>query len=68
VTMPAPPDDDLDCRHASRLLSLANERALSQREHQALKHHLSECLMCRNFESQLEFLREAARRYAKRGD
>jgi hypothetical protein len=66
--MPAPPDDGLDCRHASRLLSLAHERELTQRERDALKHHLSQCLMCRNFESQLAFMREAARRYAKRGD
>jgi hypothetical protein len=56
-------DDDLDCRHASRLLSLAYERSLTPPERAALKVHLGECLMCRNFEAQLEFLRKAARRY-----
>jgi hypothetical protein len=59
------PEDDLDCRHASRLLSLSCERALTERERTALQHHLDECFMCRNFEAQLEFLREAARRYGK---
>ena len=63
--MSAPPDDDLDCRHASRLLSLAYERELTEPEKAALKHHLGECFMCRNFEDQLRFLREAARRYAR---
>ncbi len=56
-------DIDLDCREASRLLSLALERALSEEERIALRRHLDECLMCVNFESQLRFLREAASRY-----
>jgi len=54
----------LDCRQASRLLSLACERPLDEAERQALRRHLDACLMCRNFESQLEFLRTAARRLA----
>ena len=62
--MSVAPDDDLDCRHASRLLSLACERELTEGERAALRHHLGECLMCTNFEAQLGFLREAARRYA----
>ena len=56
-------DSDLDCREASRLLSLAFERALDDEERIALRRHLDECLMCVNFETQLRFLREAARRY-----
>ncbi|HZZ91735.1 MAG TPA: zf-HC2 domain-containing protein [Usitatibacter sp.] len=62
--MSQPPDDDLDCRHASRLLSLACERPLTEAERAALRQHLDECLMCTNFEAQLRFLREAARRYS----
>ena len=61
------PDDALDCRHASRLISLACERELTQAERDALRRHLDACLMCRNFEAQLGFLHETARRYA-RGD
>jgi len=63
--MSAQPDGDLDCRHASRLLSLACERELTDAEKAALKHHLGECYMCRNFDDQLRVLREASRRYGR---
>jgi hypothetical protein len=53
-------DEDLDCRHASRLLSLACERPLDANELRALKLHLGECLMCTNFETQLRFLHKAS--------
>ena len=53
-------DDDLNCRRASRLLSLACERPLDAAELRALKMHLDECLMCTNFEAQLKFLHKAA--------
>jgi hypothetical protein len=53
-------DDDLNCRQASRLLSLACERPLDAAELRALKVHLDECLMCTNFEQQLKFLHKAA--------
>ena len=59
-------DEDLSCREASRLLSLACERPLEAPELRALKMHLDECLMCTNFESQLRFLHQAARVF--RGD
>jgi predicted anti-sigma-YlaC factor YlaD len=64
MTTPALPES-LDCRHASRLLSLACERTLTEAERTALRQHLDACRMCRNFEAQLGFLREAARRYAQ---
>ena len=53
----------VDCRRASRLLSLACERELDGRELAALKRHLAACLMCRNFQGQLEFLGKAAKAY-----
>ena len=53
-------EDDLNCREASRLLSLACERPLDAAELRALKGHLDECLMCTNFETQLKFLHKAA--------
>jgi len=53
--------EDLNCRNASRLLSLACERPLNAEELRALKHHLDECLMCTNFEQQLNFLHKASR-------
>jgi hypothetical protein len=57
------PEDDLNCRLASRLLSLAGERALTEGELRALRLHLDECLMCVNFDAQLRFLHKAAKRY-----
>ncbi len=53
--------DDLNCRKASRLLSEACERPLEAEELRALKFHLDECLMCTNFEAQLQFLRKASK-------
>lgn len=58
-------DDDLDCRHASRLLSLACERPLDASELRALQTHLNECLMCTNFEAQLRFLHKASRMFSE---
>ena len=55
--------DDVNCRAASRLLSMAYERKLSPEELEALQRHLDECLMCRNFDSQLRFLHDASQRY-----
>ena len=56
-------DADLDCRHASKLLSLASERPLDDGEREALRRHLDACWMCRNFEGQLAFMRKAASRF-----
>jgi hypothetical protein len=42
---------------------VAYERRLSPDELGKLQRHLDDCLMCRNFDSQLRFLHEAARRY-----
>ena len=53
----------IDCRAASRLLSLAYDRELTGDESEALQYHLGRCLMCRNFETQLKFLRKAAQRF-----
>ena len=58
---------ELNCREASRLLSLACDRELKADELQALARHIDDCLMCRNFSAQLEFLGKAARAY-RQGD
>jgi hypothetical protein len=55
--------DSVDCRAASRLLSLAYERRLVASELQALQSHLDKCFMCRNFDSQLKFLHQASERF-----
>ena len=51
---------ELNCRAASRLLSLACERELDPAELEALARHIDDCLMCRNFSTQLQFMRKAA--------
>lgn len=58
-----PDDHRVDCRRASRLLSLACDRELETVEVEALRRHLDACLMCRNFSSQLDFMRKAAGKY-----
>ena len=56
-------DEHLNCREASRLLSLVCERSLDANELRALKLHLDKCLMCTNFEAQLRFLHKAAKAF-----
>jgi hypothetical protein len=55
--------DSVNCREASRLLSVAYERRLTADELAALQGHLDKCLMCRNFDSQLKFLHQASQRF-----
>ena len=57
------PKDEVNCREASRLLSVAYERRLATEELDALQRHLDDCFMCRNFDSQLRFLHDASKRY-----
>jgi hypothetical protein len=59
--------DSVDCREASRLLSIAYERHLSSTESVSLTYHLDRCLMCRNFDSQLRFLHKASERFGSGG-
>ena len=53
----------VNCREASRLLSISWDRELESGEAAALDYHLGRCLMCRNFAGQLQFLRRAAERF-----
>ena len=54
------------CREASELLSLAQDRPLTLREKVLLHVHLPLCDGCRNFKSQLVFMRRAVREYLSR--
>lgn len=51
------------CKDVSALLSQGQDRPLSWGEHLRLRMHLLLCEGCRNFSSQLDFLRTAVRRY-----
>jgi hypothetical protein len=55
--------NDVNCREASRLLSVAYERRLTAGELAELQAHLDKCFMCRNFDSQLKFLHQASQRF-----
>ena len=52
--------EPVNCRKAAKLLSQAQERPLREEEQKALSHHLSRCINCSNYETQLAFLRRAA--------
>ncbi len=53
----------LTCHQATRLLSEAQDRELRLKEKLPLKLHLMMCSGCNNFRQQMDFLRQAARRY-----
>jgi len=53
----------LSCKDVSRLLSQAEERPLTSWDRMRVRWHLAMCGMCRAFERQLAFMREAMRRY-----
>ncbi|HEX4859413.1 MAG TPA: zf-HC2 domain-containing protein [Usitatibacteraceae bacterium] len=60
-------DCDLSCKEAARLMSRRQDAPLNADETERLKQHLYECLSCRRFDTQLQFLRRLARRYAEAG-
>jgi anti-sigma factor RsiW len=53
---------NLSCKEATRLMSRAEDRALSPGERAALKAHLAICKACRVASGQLRQLRRALRR------
>lgn len=55
----------LNCRHATQLLSEAQERKLGPYEALSLKMHVMMCTACRNFDAHMQALRHFARSYAR---
>jgi anti-sigma factor RsiW len=53
---------NLSCKEASRLMSQAEDRELSQSERAALAAHLAICKACRAASDQMQQLRRALRR------
>ncbi len=53
----------LDCKAATRLISTLQERTPTTIERARLRWHLAACAACTQFDKQVEFLREAMRRY-----
>jgi len=52
------------CRDISALVSQGLDKKLSLSERISVRLHLLICSRCRNFQTQAQFLRKAARRYA----
>ncbi|WP_127476115.1 zf-HC2 domain-containing protein [Sulfurivermis fontis] len=52
----------LTCKHATKLMSQAQDRPLTLRERIGLRLHLMMCSGCTQFERQLHFIRTACRR------
>ena len=53
----------VSCKDVSRLLSQEQEKPMSSWTRVKVNWHLAVCSMCRAFDKQLRFLREAMRRY-----
>ena len=58
----------MNCQHATRLLSEAQDRKLSLKERATLKFHIMMCTGCRNFGKQMKELRAFTRGYVKGKD
>ena len=50
----------LSCKETSELLSRAQDERLSFPERMGLRFHLMMCSLCRGYEKQLRFIRQAA--------
>ena len=59
---------NLSCREASRLISESRDRDLGIGERVTLRIHLGLCTACSRFTKQLDFLRDAMKRYPERDD
>jgi len=56
----------LSCRHASLLLSRAQDGPLTLSERLAMRMHLLICRSCRRFDRQLSLLRQTLRAFTER--
>ncbi|PKO90752.1 MAG: hypothetical protein CVU16_09445 [Betaproteobacteria bacterium HGW-Betaproteobacteria-10] len=55
----------LSCKEITHLLSESQDRKLTLSEKMHLEMHLTMCKGCKNFKSQMSFLREACKQYVK---
>ncbi len=58
--------EKLTCKDVSALVSQSQDRKLSVLEQVRLQPHLAICEACRNFQRQMDFLRQAFRRHPAR--
>lgn len=55
----------MSCKEITHLLSESQDRKITVAERVHLEMHLAMCKGCKNFKSQMSFLREACKRYVK---
>jgi len=53
----------LRCKEATHLISAQQDRQLAAGERLQLKMHLAMCSGCRNFRTQMNFLRDACKKF-----
>ncbi|VAW73355.1 hypothetical protein MNBD_GAMMA10-33 [hydrothermal vent metagenome] len=53
----------LNCKHATALLSRAQDQKLAWHKKLQLKLHISMCRGCSNYRKQLDFIRKALHQY-----
>ena len=51
------------CRHVHRLVIEGQDRELRWSERVTVRVHMMMCTACRHFENQMDFMREALRRF-----
>ncbi len=55
----------LNCKQATELMSRRMDRTLSLKNRISLRIHLMMCSGCRNFNKQMQFLRQASRKISR---
>ena len=53
----------LNCKQAAALMSQGMDRKLGMFQRMSLRFHLMMCSGCRNFNKQMEFLRQGCRKF-----
>jgi predicted anti-sigma-YlaC factor YlaD len=56
----------LNCKQAAALMSQGMDKELSMMQKMSLRFHLMMCSGCRNFNKQMEFLRQGCRKFLQR--
>ncbi len=56
----------LNCKEATKLMTLGMDRKLGTGQKLSLRFHLMMCGGCRNFSKQMDFLRQGVRKFTER--
>lgn len=53
----------MNCKNATKLMSLEKDSQLSFKQHVSLRFHMMMCSGCRNYNKQIDFIRKAMQQY-----